>query len=100
MEEKVHLRSDGTIDAEFYANLARSTRSAYVFNAIPSIPPVSPTTKRRAKIFAVACLLAASAFWATMMAAPPTTQAADPAMSITEIYGSVGHPPSLVADAH
>lgn len=102
--EEIRRYPGGTIDCEFYALRAREHRSAYVRRTLsPSqLGPLSPKAKRRLATFGAALALATGAFWATMLAAPPISEAGSSALiSIYDLHRSAPLDlRTVVADAH
>lgn len=101
--EEVRLRSDGTIDCEYYALRARERRSAYErqTTSLRQVVPLRSKTKRRLGMFGAAFAVATGAFWATMLTTPPTTEAANPGFSISDLQRNAPRDLSMTAaDAH
>ena len=87
--ENLHLRTDGTIDCEYYIEQARHRRSEYVsFQSEWQLyrPRLSDKAKRHVRGGAAAFALATAAFWATMATVPPKTQAAGPENGIEALH--------------
>ena len=102
--DDVRRRPDGTIDCEFYVQQSRARHAKHMDNDLSTakILTRSPRAKRYIQTFVAAGALATGMFWATMLSAPPVTQAdsSSSGVSIFELHkNAAGSLATLVADA-
>ena len=100
--QDIRRRPDTSIDVEFYSQQAHRERSVYVRQTLSPLKLlISTTAKGRVTAFAAAFAVASGAFWATMLTSPPTTEAANPALSISELQRKAPVDlPTMMSDAH
>ena len=99
----IRRRLDGSVDIEFYTHQAREERSVYLRQTLspPKWVSISTLARNRIAAFTTASAVATGAFWATMLTSPPTTEAANPALSISELHRKAPVDlPTMVSDAH